>query len=100
MTSCSRFPPRTCEVQFDEKWSFVAKKEKRCDPDNPLDALKGDDWSHTSVDAEHALLVSLVPGKRTGESCQKVVDDTKRRTGGRTDLLLTSDEHSPYATAI
>ena len=44
--------------------------------------------------------MSLVPGKRTGENCQTLVDDTKRRTRGRTDLLLTSDEHSPYTTAI
>ena len=26
-TSSWLFPPRTCEVQFDEKWSFVAKKQ-------------------------------------------------------------------------
>ncbi len=99
-TNWSLFPPQTTEVQFDEKWSFVAKKEQNCDPDDPLDALKGDDWSHTAVDPEHALLMSLVPGKRTGETCQEVVDDVRQRTGGRTDLLLTSDEHSPYMTAI
>jgi hypothetical protein len=87
-------------VQFDEKWSFVGKKEAHCEPGDPLDALKGDDWSHTSVDPEHRLLLSLVPGKRTGENSQSLVDDTKARTGGRTDILLTSDEHSPYETAI
>jgi hypothetical protein len=52
------------------------------------------------VDPEHRLLLSLVPGKRTGGNSQSLVDDAKRRTGGRTDLLLTSDEHSPYETAI
>jgi hypothetical protein len=41
-----------------------------------------------------------VPGKRTLENCRKVVGEVKRRTGGRADLLLTSDEHAPYATAI
>jgi len=44
--------------------------------------------------------VSLVPGKRTAENCDKVVQDAKMRTGGRTDLLITTDEHSPYASAI
>ena len=34
-TSSWLFPPRTREVQFDEKWSFVAKKQKNCDPDRP-----------------------------------------------------------------
>ena len=38
--------------------------------------------------------------KRTLENCQKIVGEVQQRTGGRTDLLLTSDEHAPYATAI
>ena len=46
------------------------------------------------------LLLSLVPGKRTSENCHKVVEDVKKRTGGRTDILFTSDEHSPYKEAI
>jgi hypothetical protein len=44
--------------------------------------------------------VSLVPDKRTAANCQKLVDDVKRRTGGRTDMLITSDEYPPYTTAI
>jgi len=42
----------------------------------------------------------LVPGKRTLENCRRVVEEVKQRTQGRTDLLRTSDEHAPYATAI
>lgn len=42
----------------------------------------------------------MVPGKRTLENCQQVVAQVQRQTAGRTDLLLTSDEHAPYATAI
>ena len=33
--------PRTREVQFDEKWAFVAKKEAHCDPADPADDRKG-----------------------------------------------------------
>ena len=40
-TSWSPLPPRTREARFDEKWAFVAKKEARCDPDDPADARKG-----------------------------------------------------------
>jgi hypothetical protein len=65
-----------------------------------LDRLRGDDWDHTGIDPEGRLLVSLVPGKRTAENCRSLVDDVKRRTGGRTDMLITSDEHPPYTTAI
>jgi hypothetical protein len=91
-----RFPPQTREVQVDEKWGFVAKKEKNCDPDDPLDRLRGDDWDHTAVDPESRLLLALVPGKRDGEACQRLINQVRDRTGGRTDLLITSDEHAPY----
>jgi len=97
------FPPETREVQFDEKWSFVGKKEKRCDPTNPEDAKRGDNWDHVAIDPEHRLVVSVVPGKRTVEKVEALVEDFKERTGGRTMNLITSDEYKPlpdlrYAT--
>jgi len=96
-TSLFLFPPATVEVQFDEKWAFVAKKQKNCDP---ADQRHGDCWDHTAIDPEHALLLAIVPGKRTEEKCREIVSEVKSRTGGRTDLLFTSDEHAPYKTAI
>ena len=44
--------------------------------------------------------MSVVPGKRTAKKCKEIVEDVKARTSGRTNLLLTSDEHAPYKTAI
>ena len=35
--SWSRIPPLTREVQFDEKWSFVAKKQKNGDETDPAE---------------------------------------------------------------
>src|SRR3954462_12594503 len=94
------FPPGTREVQLDEKWGFVSQKEKSCDPLDPLDRPRGDDWDHTAVDPESRLLLCLVPGKRDGAACQQVIREIHDRTAGRTDLLITSDEHAPYETAI
>src|SRR5437763_8899245 len=94
------FPPRTREVQVDEKWGYVAKKEASCEPLDPLDRLRGDDWDHTAVDPESRLLLALVPGKRNGEVCARLIRQVRDRTGGRADVLLTSDEHAPYETAI
>jgi IS1 family transposase len=62
--------------------------------------LCGDDWDHTAVDPESRLLLALVPGKRDGQTCQRLIRQVRDRTGGRTDVLLTSDEHAPYETAI
>ena len=95
-----RFPPRTREVQLDEEWGFVYREEKSCDPLDPLGRPRGDDWDHTAVDAESRLLLCLVPGKREGVACERVIREARDRTGGRADLLITSDEHAPNETAI
>jgi IS1 family transposase len=99
-TSWSPFPPRTTEVQFDEKWSFVAKKEEHCDRSDPADDHKGDYWDHVAFDPEHRLVVAVVPGARDVEGTETLVGEFRRRTGGRTMRLMTSDAYSAYETAI
>src|ERR1700686_4510573 len=99
-TSSWLFPPQTREVQFDEKWAFVGKKEKHCKPDNPADARQGDNWDHVAFDPEHRLVVSVIAGKRTEEKTQQLVNDFRERTGGRLMNLMTSDEYPAYQATI
>lgn len=94
------FPPATREVQFDEKWSFVGKKEKHCDRTDPADDLCGDCWDHVALDPEHRLVVSVVVGQRTEAETQRLVADFQQRTEGRLMNLMTSDENPTYAAAI
>jgi hypothetical protein len=93
------FSPHTREVQFDEKWSFVAKKQKNCDPTDPADDHKGDWWDHVAIDPEHRLVLAVVPGARVTESAVEVVDQVKDRTGA-TPELMTSDAHPANESAI
>ena len=99
-TTWSLFPPLTTEVQFDEKWSFVAKKEDHCDRSDPADDHKGDYWDHVAFDPEHRLVVAVVPGARDVESTEALVAEFKERTGGRIMRLMTSDSYPAYETAI
>lgn len=87
-------------MQFDEKWSFVAKKQDRCDADDPADAERGENWDHVAFDPEHRLVVAVVPGKRTAQNCQDLVAEFRRRTGGRIMRLMSSDEYPSYKVAI
>jgi len=87
-------------VQFDEKWSFVGKKEKHGDPADPADIQQGDNWDHVAFDPEHRLVVSVVPGKRTAENTRRLVQDFKQRTQGRLPNLITSDEYPVYETEL
>ena len=94
MISSWLFPPQTCEVQFGEKWVFVGKKEKNCNPDNPDDATLGDNGDPVGLDAEHKLVVSVVPGTRIKENIQALVNDFKERTSGRMMNLITTNHHA------
>jgi IS1 family transposase len=87
-------------VQFDEKWSFVAKKQEHCDGRDPADAKRGESWDHVAFDPENRLVVAVVPGKRTAHNCRKLVAEFHRRTGGRVMRLITSDEYPSYKVAI
>jgi IS1 family transposase len=93
----SLFPPRTREVQLDEKWAFVEKKQANCDAG---EEHCGDCWDHVAFDPEHRLVLSVVPGKRSLENVRKLLKDFKRRTGNRVMNLITTDEYPAYEGAI
>jgi len=46
------------------------------------------------------LVISVVPGARTIENTEALVEETRRRTGGRLMNLMTSDDYPAYETAI
>jgi len=87
-------------VQFDEKWSFVTKKEKHCDRDDPDDDACGDCWDHVAIDAESRLILSVIPGRQSAEHTLLLVQDVAARTGGAPLELFTSDENPAYAYAL
>ena len=94
------FSPQTREVQFDEKWAFVGKKQKHCDPNDAADTEQGDNWDHVAFDPAHRLVLSVVPGKRTAAKTEALVKDVHTRTGERMLDLLVSDEYPAYKPAI
>jgi hypothetical protein len=98
-TSSWRFPPRTGEVQLDEKWSYVYKKQEHCDPTDPADDQHGNWWDHLADDPEHKLVLCVIPGARGVEGAEAVMIDISCRTEAR-DLLITSDAYPAYEEAI
>jgi len=90
------FPPNTREIQLDERWAFVGKKEAHCGPEEPH---QGDNWDHVGFDPVPRLALSFVPGKRDPAHAAALVKDVHRRTGGR-PIFITSDEYKPYKGAI
>jgi IS1 family transposase len=91
------FPPNTQEVQLDEKWSFVYKKQANCQEG---DCIHGDQWDHVAYDPENKLVLSVVPGKRTLENTSTLVAQMKKIMQDRMPSLIASDEYKPYKTAL
>jgi IS1 family transposase len=87
----------TQEVQLDEKWSFVTKKQKHC---RDGEDRQGDCWDHVALDAESRLVLSAVVGKRTEANATQVVHEMCERTAGRPLNLITTDEYPAYAPAL
>jgi hypothetical protein len=96
-TSSWLFPPATQEVQFDEKWSFVVKKQQH---GTAAESGCGDCWDHLALDPEHRLTLSVVVGKRTEANARQLVYEFRERTDGHPINLMTSDEYPAYAAAI
>jgi len=94
------FPPRTQELQLDEKWAFVFKKQKHCDLENLAEHHQGDCWDHLAYAPEHRLVLGLVSGKRSGSCVLKLLKRTKEQLAGRTPRLIMTDAFGPYFTAI
>jgi transposase-like protein len=65
-------------LQFDEKWSYTTKKQKRVSAcDDPLEV--GDHWDLNCIDPQTKLLLTILPGKRTAEMIQEAVKDAAAR---------------------
>ena len=77
-----------------------AKKQGHCDPENPEDDHKGDYWDHVAFDPEHRLVLAVVPGARSIENAEAILEEVKRRVDPDVPLLLTSDEYPAYESAI
>jgi IS1 family transposase len=96
-TNSSPFPPATRKVQLDEKWSFVAKKQRHCTDD---ELFAGDQWDHVALDPDSRLVLSVVVGKRIRENAELLLTDVRARLGGRVPELVTSDEYPAYTEAL
>jgi IS1 family transposase len=75
----------------------VARKERHRAPD---DFFSGDQWDHVALDPDSRLVLSVVVGRRIPENAELLLEDAKRRLGGRCPERITTDEYPAYEAAI
>ena len=84
------------EVQLDELWAFVQKKNAAQDERNDG---RGQAWVWTGIDAKTRLMVHLVVGGRTEGTGRALLQELVSRLTGPKPLF-TSDELAAYATLL
>jgi IS1 family transposase len=85
------------DVECDEVWSFVGKKQKRVRPGDS--ALLGDCYVWVGIERHSKLVLNITMGKRDQSTCDVFVEGLRHATA-RTPFQVTTDGHAPYRSAI
>lgn len=88
------------QVQLDELWTFVRKKERMLKEWEKLHSEWGDTWVWVAFDPVHKLVIAVLVGERTAEEAVGFVARLRARLADACQPLLTSDSLPHYAGAI
>src|SRR5258708_38737071 len=84
------------DVEADEVWSFIRKKEKRVRPED--DQNLGDCYTFVAIERHTKLVLNIAMGKRDQATTDVFVEVIRRATRGF--FQMTTDGFAPYRSAI
>jgi IS1 family transposase len=84
------------DVECDEAWSFIGKKEKRVRPED--DPNFGDCYVHVAIERHSKLALNIVVGKRDQTSTDVLIEGLRQATIGK--FQITTDGFAAYRSAI
>jgi IS1 family transposase len=88
------------QVQLDELWTFVRKKERMLKAWEKLHSEWGDTWVWVAFDPVHKLVIAVLVGERTEEEAIGFLARLRARLTEACQPLLTSDSLPHYVEAI
>ena len=83
---------RVPQIQLDELWAFIGKKQRRLTPTDPID--RGDCYSFLALDALGKAIPAYRSGKRDGDTARAFLTDLRARVVG--SPILSSDAFPAY----
>lgn len=86
------------DVQADEIWSFIGKKEKCKEFDD--DETLGDSYTWVAIEARTKLVLAFVVGKRTSKDAIEFTRKLRRATSAKQRFQLTTDGLQAYIPAV
>jgi len=84
------------DVECDELWSFIGKKQKRVKPAD--DPNMGDRYVFVAIERHSKLVLNIAAGKRDQATTDVFIESLRHATRG--DFQITTDGFAPYRSAI
>lgn len=89
---------RVQDVEADEIWSFIGKKEKRVTPQD--DQNLGDAYVFVAIERNTKLVLNLAMGKRDQITTNSFIEGLRDAIAPGTSFQITTDGFRPYRTSI
>jgi IS1 family transposase len=100
LSECMMRELNVTQVQLDELWTFVYKKERKLKEWEKLHSEWGDTWVWVAFDPVHKLVIAVLVGERGEEEAIGFVARLRARLVDACQPLLTSDCLPHYVGAI
>jgi transposase-like protein/IS1 family transposase len=88
------------EVQCDEIWGYVAKKEGHKRPDEFENETIGDAWTWVALECRTKLVLAFAVGRRSLDKAFELTFKLRRATSPDVRFQLTTDGLRAYRTAV
>jgi transposase-like protein/IS1 family transposase len=86
------------DVECDELWSFIGKKQKRVRPDD--DQNLGDAYCFVAIERHSKLVLNIALGKRDKSTTDVFIEGLRDAINPACKFQITTDGFAPYKKAI
>jgi transposase-like protein/IS1 family transposase len=88
------------DVQADEIWGYVYKKEAHKFPFEKDDDSKGDAYCYVAMEKHSKLVLNFALGRRNQATTDIFIEGLRHATSGKQKFQITTDGFQPYISAI
>ncbi len=88
------------DVQADEIWGYVYKKEAHKFPFEKDDDSKGDAYCYVAMEKHSKLVLNFALGRRNQATTDIFIEGLRHATSGKQRFQITTDGFQPYISAI
>jgi IS1 family transposase len=89
---------RVRDVEMDEVWAFIGKKEKRVRPED--DQNLGDCYTFVAIERRSKLVLNITMGKRDKATTDVFVEGVRDAITPGCSFQVTTDGFAPYKAAV